>query len=71
MTRDQPIFGFYRYIGIGQNRPMADLIILSRCWPKCCYISDNLCKKAQWSKPRQLSYSKASRCGFRDNLSRL
>jgi len=44
----------------------ANLIGRSRCWQNTVIFlmhPDNLRKKAQWSKSRQLSYSNASRCG--------
>jgi len=51
----RPIFGFYRYIG------------LSRCWQNAAIFlthAENLRKKAQRTKSRQLSCSNASRCVF-------
>jgi len=57
---NQPIFGLCRYIGIGQ-------IGLSRYWQHATIFlthADNLCKKAQQSKSRQLSCSNARRCVF-------
>jgi len=38
----------------------ADFIGLSRCWQN----ADNLCKKTQRTKSKQLFYSKVSRCVF-------
>jgi len=58
----RPIFGFCRYIGIGQS---SRFIGLSRCWQNTVtYLthSDNLLKKAQQSKSTQLFCSNASRC---------
>jgi len=56
----RPIFGFCQYIGIGQNR-------LSRCWQNAIIFlmhPDNLLKKAQQSKSKQLSCNNVSRCVF-------
>jgi len=52
----RPIFGFCWYIGID----------LSRCWQNVIFLThaDNLHRKAQWTKSRQLSCSNASRCVF-------
>ena len=75
MTRDRPIyrpiFGFYRYIGIGQN---GDIIGLNRSWQNAVIFlthPNNLCKKAQRSKSRHLSYNNASRCDVINKQTRL
>jgi len=52
----------------------ADFISLSRCWQNAVTFlthPDNLRKKAQQSKSRQLCYSNASRCGFINKQTRL
>jgi len=56
----RPIFGFYRYIGIG----------LSRCWQNAVIFlkhADNLRTKVHRTKSRQLSCSNANRCIFRQD----
>jgi len=59
-----------RYLGfteISVSAKTADIIGLSRCWQNAVIFSthsDNLRKKAQRSKSRQLSYSTVSRCVF-------
>ena len=60
----RPIFGFYRYIGIGLNRSWQNPVIFLT-------HPDNLRKKAQRSKSRQLSYNNASRCGLINKQTRL
>jgi len=53
---------------------MADFIGLSRCWQNAVIFlthPDNLRKKAQRSKSRQLSYNNAIRCGFINKQTRL
>jgi len=57
-----------RYLGfvdILGSAKIADFIGLSRCWQNAVILhihADNLPKKAQQSKSRQLSCSNASRC---------
>ena len=60
----RPIFWFYRCIGIGLNMSWQDAVIFLT-------HPDNLRKKAQRSKSRQLSYNNASRCGFMNKQTRL
>ena len=51
-------------IGIGR---LADFISLSGCWQNAVIFlthPENLHKKAQWTKSRQLSCSNATRCVF-------
>jgi len=46
---------------------MADFIGLGRSWQNAVIFythPDNLRKKAQWTKSRQLSCSNADRCAF-------
>jgi len=63
---DRDISG--RYLGftdISVSAKTADIIGLSRCWRKAVIFlthADNLRKKAQRTKSRQLSCSNASRC---------
>jgi len=55
------------FTNISVSAKMADIIGLSRCWQRAVILfthADNLCKKAQRSKSRQLSCSNASRCVF-------
>jgi len=58
------------YLGFADilvSAKMADIIGLSRCWQNAAIFlthADNLCKKAQQTKSRQLSCSNASRCVF-------
>jgi len=55
-------FSFYQYIGIGQNGRWPQ-----RCWQNAVIFlthPDNLHKKAQRTKSKQLSCSNASRCLF-------
>jgi len=76
----------YRYIGladiIGQYLGFADISVLaktadfiglSRCWQNAVIFlthPDNLLKKAQQSKSRQLSFNNASRCVFMNKQTR-
>jgi len=66
-----------RYLGftdISVSAKTADFIGLSRCWQNAVIFlthADNLRKKAQRSKSRQLSYNNASRCGFINKQKRL
>ena len=66
-----------RYLGftnISVSAKTADFIGLSRCWQNAVIFlthPDNLRKKAQRSKSRQLSYNNASRCGFINKQTRL
>jgi len=69
-----------RYIGLAdissQHLGLTDVLLLakvaeiigrSRCWENAVIFlthADNLCKKAQQTKSRQLSCSNASRCVF-------
>jgi len=53
----RPIFGFYRYIGIGLSRGWQNAVIF-------LMYADTFRKEAQWTKSRQLSCSSASRCVF-------
>jgi len=75
--RDWPIYRPGRFLDstdISVSAKTADFISLSKCWQNAVIFlthPDNLRKKAQRSKSRQLSYSKASRCGFINNLARL
>jgi len=58
------IFGF---ADISVSAKTADFIGLSRCWQNAVILlthPDNLLKKAQQSKSRQLSCSNVSRCVF-------
>jgi len=44
-----------------------DFLSLSRCWQNAVIFlthTDNLCKKAQWTKSRQLSCNNTSTCVF-------
>jgi len=64
--------GRYWVLPIYRYRPKQ--IGLSRCWQNAVIFlmhPDNLCKKAQRSKSRRLSYSNASRCSFINNQTRL
>jgi len=75
--RDRPIYRPGRYLGftdISLSAKTANFIGLSRCWQNAVIFlthPDNLRKKAQRSKSRQLSYSNASRCGFINKQTRL
>jgi len=66
-----------RYLGftsISVSAKTADIMGLSRCWQNAVIFlthPDNMRKKAQRSKSRQLSYSNASRCGFINKQTRL
>jgi len=57
-----------QYLGLTDiSAKMANFTSLSRCCQNSVIFlthSDNLCKKAQWSKSRQLSCSNTSRCVF-------
>jgi len=59
-----------RYLGFTDilvSTKTADCVGLSRCWRNVVIFlthADNLRKKAQRTKSRQLSYSNASRCVF-------
>ena len=81
VSRDRPICRPRRYIGrylgltdISVSAKTADIIDLNRSWQNA-FISltyaDNLRKKAQRSKSRQLSYNNASKCGFINKQTRL
>jgi len=79
--RDQPIYrpGWYigRYLSltdISVSAKTTDFIGLSRCWQNTVIFlthPNNLHKKTQQTKSRQLSYSNASRCGFINKQTRL
>jgi len=59
---------------IGRYLSFTDIIDLNRSWQNAVIFymhADNLRKKAQRSKSRQLSYSNASKCGFINKLTRL
>ena len=66
-----------RYLGltnISVSAKMADIIGLNRSWQNAVVFlthPDNLRKKAQRSKSRELSYNNASRCGFINKQTRL
>jgi len=59
---------------ISVSAKTADIIGLSRSWQNAVIFlthPDNLRKKAQRSKSRQLSYNNGSRCGFINKQTRL
>jgi len=66
-----------RYMGftdISVSAKTADIIGLNMSWQNAVIFlthSDNMRKKAQRSKSRQLSYNNASRCGFINKPTRL
>jgi len=66
-----------RYLGftdISVSAKTADIIGLNMSWQNAVISlthPDNLRKKAQRSKSRQLSYNNASRCGFINKQTRL
>jgi len=63
-----------RYLGFTNIMVTADNIGLNSSWQNAVIFfthPDNLCKKAQRSMLRQLSYNNASRCGFISKQTRL
>ena len=62
------------FAGISVSAKTADIIGHNRSWQNAVIFfthPDNLRKKAQRSKSRQLSYNNASRCGFINKQTRL
>jgi len=67
--RDRPIYRpcYLGFTDISVSAKTAEFIGLSRCWENAVIFlthPDNLRKKAQRNKSRQLSCSNASRCVF-------
>jgi len=81
ICRDRPIYWPGQYIGrylgftdISVSAKTANIIGLNRsCQNAVIFLTypDNLRKKAQWSKSRQLSYNNAIGCGFINKQTRL
>jgi len=71
---DQSIGWYLGFTDISVSAKKADIIGLNRSWQNAVTFlthPDNLHKKAQQSKSRQLSYNNASRCGFMNKQTRL